>query len=65
MTDTSSHMTEEQRRLDDEKIHAEIMKLIAETGKINAEARWYPLVIATGLVASVATVTGIVLHLVH
>lgn len=30
------------------KIHAEIGKLIAESAKINAEARWYPVVVGTG-----------------
>ena len=37
-----------------EKIRAEIGKLIAETGKINAEARWYPLVVVAGIFAAAA-----------
>ncbi len=34
---------------DREKIRAEIGKLMAETAKINAEARWYPFVAAGGV----------------
>ena len=41
--------------------HARIGKLMAETAKINAEARWYPLVIAGGLVAGVITLTKLFL----
>lgn len=32
-----------------EKIRVEIGKLMAETSKINAEARWYPFVAAGGV----------------
>jgi hypothetical protein len=35
-----------------EKIRAEIMKLIAETSKIHAESRWYPLVAGAGFFAA-------------
>ncbi|WP_369928024.1 hypothetical protein [Xanthomonas sp. NCPPB 2632] len=35
-----------------EKIRAEIGKLMAETSKINAEARWYPFVATAGLFAA-------------
>ena len=38
------------------KIEAEIAKLIAETGKINAEARWYPFVATAGLFAAAIAV---------
>lgn len=31
---------------------AEIAKLIAETAKINAEARWYPLLVCSGIFAA-------------
>lgn len=51
-----------------EKIHVEIVKLMAETRKYNAEAGkmtretfWYPLAMATGLVGTVATVTALVI----
>ena len=49
MSDTS--MTTAEQNIADDKMRAEIAKLIAdagkinaETGKINAEARWYPFV---------------------
>jgi len=35
-----------------EKVRAEIGKLMAETAKIDAEARWYPFVTAAGLFAA-------------
>lgn len=31
------------------KLEAEIAKLIAETNKINAEAKWYPFVVLAGV----------------
>ncbi len=37
---------------DREKVRAEIGKLMAETAKINAEARWYPFVAAAGVFAA-------------
>ncbi|GAA0914569.1 hypothetical protein KR767_14760 [Luteibacter anthropi] len=47
MTDAQT-MTRDER----EKIRAEIGKLMAETAKINAEARWYPFVATAGLFAA-------------
>lgn len=41
--------------LDIAKVEAEIAKLIAETTKINREARWYPVVVATAMLAAGAT----------
>lgn len=50
------------------KINAEIAKLMAQTQKLNAEANkfnratlWYPLVVASGLVGAVATVTTLII----
>ena len=40
------------------RVDAEIAKLIAESAKINQEARWYPLVVATALVSAVAAATA-------
>ncbi|MGV8001608.1 hypothetical protein QPK14_05515 [Photorhabdus temperata subsp. temperata] len=40
-----------------EKIHAEIAKLMAETTKINREAIWYPIVVASCLIGAVAAIT--------
>jgi hypothetical protein len=49
-----------------EKIHVEIVKLMAEQRKLNAEAGkmtratfWYPVAVATGLIGTVATVTAV------
>jgi hypothetical protein len=43
------------------RVDAEIAKLIAESAKINQEARWYPLVVATALVSAVAAATAILI----
>ena len=40
-----------------EKVRTEIRKLSAESDKLMLETRWYPLVLATALVAAVATLT--------
>lgn len=47
-----------------EKIHAEIAKLMAETTKINRETMWYPIVVATGLIGAVATITTVLLKMI-
>ncbi|WP_157975329.1 hypothetical protein [Photorhabdus sp. CRCIA-P01] len=47
-----------------EKIHAEIAKLIAETTKINRESMWYPIVVASGLIGAVATITTLLLKFI-
>ena len=48
---------DEKLALIDEKIHAEIAKLIAETSKINRENTYYPLIAgATATLAIVAVV---------
>jgi hypothetical protein len=47
----ATHMTPT-TTMEAEKIHAEISKLIDETAKINAEARWYPFVAAAGVFAA-------------
>ncbi|EKC2495572.1 hypothetical protein VQZ12_004535 [Salmonella enterica] len=47
-----------------EKIHAEIAKLMAETAKINRETMWYPIIVATGLVGTVATITTVLLKMI-
>lgn len=43
---------------------AEIAKLIAETSKLNRESAWYPIVVATGLIGAVATITTVLLKLI-
>lgn len=39
-----------------QKLQAEMAKLIAETAKINREARWYPVIALAAFAASVAAV---------
>ncbi|WP_198291417.1 hypothetical protein [Methyloversatilis discipulorum] len=43
--------------MDTIKTEAEIAKLMAETVKINAEARWYPVAMVSAVVAAVAAVS--------
>lgn len=62
MSDTS--MTTAEQAISDDKMRAEIAKLITETSKINAEARWYPLAVATGLVGASAGLTAIIIKIV-
>ena len=38
--------------LDIAKVEAEIARLLAETTKLNREARWYPVVVATAMLAA-------------
>ena len=45
-------MTQQEQLAEDNKMRAEIAKLIAETAKINAEARWYPFVVLAGVVGA-------------
>jgi len=61
-------MTMKQAEL--EKVHVEIVKLIAEQRKLNAEAGkmtrdtfWYPVAVAIGLIGTVATVTAVLIKL--
>lgn len=35
--------------MDANKIESEIFKLIAETSRINTQAKWYPFVVLTGV----------------
>jgi hypothetical protein len=53
-----------------EKVHVEIVKLMAEQRKLNAEAGkmtretfWYPVAVAAGLIGTVATVTAVLIKL--
>ena len=50
-------MTSDEQRLADDKMRAEISKLIAETAKINKENQWYVAIVAsTATLAIVAVV---------
>ncbi|EDR7342118.1 hypothetical protein QE95_003850 [Salmonella enterica subsp. salamae] len=57
---SANEMTEAQLA----KVNAEIAKLIAETGKLNRESTWYPIVVASGLIGAVATITTVLLKLI-
>lgn len=53
-----------------EKIHVEIVKLMAAQRKLNAEGGkmtretfWYPVAVAAGLIGTVATVTAVLIKL--
>lgn len=50
-------MTQEQQTIADDKVRAEIAKLVAETAKINKENQWYVAIVAsTATLAIVAVV---------
>ncbi|MFV2028649.1 hypothetical protein [Neisseria sp. S1] len=38
------------------KVDAGIAKLLAESAKLNAETRWYPILIVTGMFAAIGAV---------
>lgn len=50
----------EMKRAELKKVDAEIAKLIAESAKINQESRWYPILIATGLVTSIGAILTVI-----
>jgi len=54
-------MTTAEQTLADDKMRAEIAKLLAETSKINAEARWYPFVATAALFGAAIAVVKIFL----
>lgn len=67
-TQVMQEFTMEQAEL--EKVHVEIVKLMAEQRKLNAEAGkmtretfWYPVAVAAGLIGTVATVTAVLIKL--
>ncbi|MGH8424452.1 MAG: hypothetical protein ACRER3_19205 [Pseudomonas fluorescens] len=58
------------RQAELETVHVEIVKLMAEQRKLNAEAGkmtretfWYPVAVATGMIGTVATVTTVLVKL--
>ncbi len=55
------NMTEAEVKLDDDKMRAEISKLIAETSKINNENRFYPLVVGSGVTLAIVAITKLFL----
>lgn len=44
------------------KLEAEIAKLIAETNKINAEAKWYPFVVLAGVFGAALAVVKLLIQ---
>jgi len=54
-------MTQEEQRLADDKMRAEINKLIAETAKINSENKFYPLVIGSGATLAIVAIVKLFL----
>ena len=54
-------MTEAEVRLQDEKMRAEIGKLLAETAKISNENRWYPFVVGSGFTLAIVAVVKLFL----
>lgn len=54
-------VTPAEQAVADDKMRAEIAKIMAESAKIAGEARWYPLVVSAGLVASIAGATGLIM----
>lgn len=65
MEQTMSNAELEKMRTETIKLLAETQKLNAEAGKMTRETFWYPLAIASGLVAAVATVTALVIKLLE
>ncbi|PRP71522.1 hypothetical protein BUE93_05855 [Chromobacterium amazonense] len=55
--------TKEMTNAELEKIHAEIGKLMAETAKLNKETFWYPVAIATGLLAAATAFAATIIKL--
>ncbi len=50
------------RQTEHDKLRAEIAKLIAETTKINAEARWYPYVVVAGIFGAALAIMKLLSH---
>ena len=48
-------------QLNQDKVSAEIAKLMAETVKINSENRWYPFVVGSGVTLAVVAIVKIFL----
>ena len=59
MSDTS--MTSEEQTIADDKMRAEIAKLIAETAKINTENRWYLLIVGSGATLAIVAIAKLFL----
>ena len=49
-------MTKQEQALADDKMRAEIAKLIAETSKLQTENRWYLLVVGSGATLAIVAI---------
>ncbi|MEO1613179.1 MAG: hypothetical protein AAFU55_12640 [Pseudomonadota bacterium] len=56
-------MTEAELRLQDDKMRAEIGKLIAETEKMRTENRWYPAIVGAAAMAGAMAASAALLKL--
>lgn len=54
-------MNAQEQSLADDKMRAEIVKLVAETSKINSENRWYPLVLGSGATLALVAIVKLFL----
>ena len=54
-------MTQQEQRLADDKVRAEIAKLVAETSKINTENRWYLMVVGSGATLAIVAIVKLFL----
>lgn len=54
-------MTNAEQSLADDKVRAEIAKLVAETSKINSENRWYPFVVGSGVTLALVAIAKLFL----
>ncbi len=54
-------MTHAEQALADDKVRAEIAKLIAETSKINSENRFYPFVVGSGVTLAAVAIAKLFL----
>ncbi|MCV6824181.1 MULTISPECIES: hypothetical protein [Halocynthiibacter] len=54
-------MTNAEQSLADDKMRAEIAKLVAETSKINGENRWYPFVVGSGVTLAMVAIAKLFL----
>ncbi|MGB0967618.1 MAG: hypothetical protein ACPGUX_05500 [Halocynthiibacter sp.] len=54
-------MTTQEQSLSDDKMRAEIAKLLAETSKINSENRWYPFVVGSGVTLAMVAIAKLFL----
>ncbi|MEM9098082.1 MAG: hypothetical protein AAGC79_06100 [Pseudomonadota bacterium] len=58
---SDEQMSPEQQSLADDKMRAEIGKLMAETAKINTENRWYLMVVGSGVTLAIVAIVKLFL----